>query len=85
MKYLHDAGFKAIAMRDLAKYVDWRQKPSDPWKIIEERKARLREALWDKWPVPRVSRRLLASPESLIANPRILESGSGFSDSVIHD
>jgi len=38
MKYLHEEGFKAIAVRDLAKYVDWRQKPSDPWKIIEERK-----------------------------------------------
>jgi peptidoglycan/xylan/chitin deacetylase (PgdA/CDA1 family) len=41
MKYLHDEGFKAIAMRDLAKYVDWRQKPDDPWKIIEQRKAEL--------------------------------------------
>jgi peptidoglycan/xylan/chitin deacetylase (PgdA/CDA1 family) len=39
MKYLHDGGFKAIAVRDLAKYVDWRQKPSDPWKVIEERKS----------------------------------------------
>ena len=38
MKYLHDEGFKAIAVRDLAKYVDWRQKPDDPWKIIEQRK-----------------------------------------------
>ena len=41
MKYLHEQGFKAIAMRDLAKYVDWRQKPEDPWKIIEQRKAQL--------------------------------------------
>jgi len=38
MKYLHDEGFKAIAMRDLARYVDWRKKPDDPWKIIEQRK-----------------------------------------------
>jgi peptidoglycan-N-acetylglucosamine deacetylase len=38
MKYLHDEGFKAIAVRDLAKYVDWRQKPDDPWMIIEQRK-----------------------------------------------
>jgi peptidoglycan-N-acetylglucosamine deacetylase len=38
MKYLHDEGFKAIAMRDLATYVDWHQKPADPWKVIEERK-----------------------------------------------
>jgi len=41
MKYLHDEGFKAIAMRDLATYVDWRQKPTDPWKVIEERKTQL--------------------------------------------
>jgi peptidoglycan/xylan/chitin deacetylase (PgdA/CDA1 family) len=38
MKYLHDEGFKAIAMRDLAKYVDWTQKPADPWRVIEQRK-----------------------------------------------
>jgi peptidoglycan/xylan/chitin deacetylase (PgdA/CDA1 family) len=37
MKYLHDEGFKAIAVRDLARYVDWRQKPDDPWKVIEQR------------------------------------------------
>ena len=41
MKYLHDEGFKAIAMRDLAKHVDWRQKPDDPWAIIEQRKREL--------------------------------------------
>jgi len=41
MKYLHDDGFKVIAVRDLAKYVDWRQKPADPWKVIEQRKAEL--------------------------------------------
>jgi peptidoglycan/xylan/chitin deacetylase (PgdA/CDA1 family) len=41
MKYLHDEGFKAIAMRDLAKYVDWTQKPADPWRVIEERKGAL--------------------------------------------
>ena len=40
MKYLHDEGYKAIAVRDLAKYVDWQQKPADPWKIIEIRKRR---------------------------------------------
>ena len=42
MKYLHEGGFKAIAMRDLAKYVDWRQKPADPWKVIEQRRELLR-------------------------------------------
>jgi peptidoglycan/xylan/chitin deacetylase (PgdA/CDA1 family) len=41
MKYLHDEGFKAIAMRDLANYVDWRQKPADAWKIIEQRRSEL--------------------------------------------
>jgi peptidoglycan/xylan/chitin deacetylase (PgdA/CDA1 family) len=41
MKYLHDEGFTAIALRDLARYVEWRQKPSDPWKIIEQRKSDL--------------------------------------------
>ena len=41
MKYLHDERFKAIAVRDLAKYVDWAQKPADPWKIIDQRKSEL--------------------------------------------
>lgn len=43
MKYLHDEGFKVIALRDLAKYVDWTQKPTDPWRVIEERKAAMKE------------------------------------------
>ena len=43
MKYLHDEGFKVIAVRDLAKYVDWTQKPADPWRVIEERKAAMKE------------------------------------------
>jgi len=37
MKYLHGEGFTAIAVRDLARYVDWRQRPDDPWEIINER------------------------------------------------
>jgi peptidoglycan/xylan/chitin deacetylase (PgdA/CDA1 family) len=41
MKYFHDEGFKVIAVRDLANYVDWRQKPDDPWKIIEQRRSPL--------------------------------------------
>lgn len=41
LKYLHDEGFTVIALRDLAKYVDWRQKPADAWKIIEQRKREL--------------------------------------------
>ena len=38
MKYLHDEGYKVIALRDLAKYVDWTQAPADAWRVIEERK-----------------------------------------------
>jgi peptidoglycan-N-acetylglucosamine deacetylase len=41
MKYLHDGGFTVIALRDLAKYVDWKQRPADPWQIIEQRKKAL--------------------------------------------
>ena len=43
MEYLHDNSFKVIALRDLAKYVDWEQKPADPWRVIEERKAAMKE------------------------------------------
>ena len=39
MKYLHDEKFKVIALRDLADYVDWRQKPADPFGVIEARGA----------------------------------------------
>lgn len=41
MKHLHDEGYTTIALRDLAKYVDWRQKPADPLTIIEQRKREL--------------------------------------------
>ena len=41
MKYLHDEAFTVIALKDLARYVDWRQKPDDPWRIIEQRKREL--------------------------------------------
>jgi peptidoglycan/xylan/chitin deacetylase (PgdA/CDA1 family) len=41
MDYLDAAGFHTIAVRDLAKYVDWQHKPADPWKIIEQRKNEL--------------------------------------------
>jgi peptidoglycan-N-acetylglucosamine deacetylase len=43
MKYLHDEGYRVIALRDLAKYVDWTQRPADPWRVIEERKAALKQ------------------------------------------
>ena len=45
MKYLKDEGFKAIALRDLAKYVDWTQKPDDAWRVIEERKRAIKPPL----------------------------------------
>jgi len=38
MQYLHDERFTVIALRDLAKYVDWRKTPADPWLVIEQRK-----------------------------------------------
>jgi len=38
MKYLRDEGFRAIAMRDLATYVDRTRKPADPWAIIQRRR-----------------------------------------------
>jgi peptidoglycan/xylan/chitin deacetylase (PgdA/CDA1 family) len=41
MKYLHDEHFTVIALRDLARYVDWKQRPDDPWRIIEQRKTQL--------------------------------------------
>jgi hypothetical protein len=43
MKYLHDERFTAIAVRDLARYVDWRRRPADPWQVIEARKKALRQ------------------------------------------
>ena len=44
MKYLHDERYKVIALRDVAKYVDWKEKPSDPWRVIQERKGALKQA-----------------------------------------
>ena len=43
MQYLHDQGVKAIAMRDLAKYVDRMKKPADPWAVIERRQKALQK------------------------------------------
>lgn len=39
MKHLHDEGYKVIALRDLARFVDPTREPSDPFAIIEKRKA----------------------------------------------
>src|SRR5262249_26553231 len=38
LDYLAQNGFKVIAMRDLAKYVDPNVVPSNPWGVIEDRK-----------------------------------------------
>ena len=39
LKFLHDGNFKVIALRDLARYVDPQNKPTDPMAIINRRKA----------------------------------------------
>lgn len=43
MNYLAKNGFKVIAMRDLAKYVDPNIAPADPRKIIEDRQKLLKQ------------------------------------------
>jgi peptidoglycan/xylan/chitin deacetylase (PgdA/CDA1 family) len=42
MRHLADNGFKVIAMRDLARYVDASKLPTDPQAVIEDRQAKLR-------------------------------------------
>jgi peptidoglycan/xylan/chitin deacetylase (PgdA/CDA1 family) len=44
MKYLHDEGFTAIALRDLARYVDAQKAPTDPFEVLERRKASLEKS-----------------------------------------
>lgn len=39
MKFLHDERFRVIALRDLAKFVDAEMEPSEPFAVIEKRKA----------------------------------------------
>lgn len=41
MAWLHKEGFKVIALRDLARYVDERKFPADPLEIMERRKRAL--------------------------------------------
>src|SRR5437660_4001702 len=43
--YLHTNGFKAIALRDLARYVDPEQTPADALAIVEKRKGERKEVL----------------------------------------
>jgi peptidoglycan-N-acetylglucosamine deacetylase len=44
MKYLHDEGYKVIALRDLARYVDSKRLPEDPWAVIRRRKQEIAQA-----------------------------------------
>ncbi len=39
LKFLHEGGYRAIALRDLAKYVDPDAVPADPVAVVERRKA----------------------------------------------
>jgi peptidoglycan/xylan/chitin deacetylase (PgdA/CDA1 family) len=45
LQFLHDGGYKVVALRDLARYVAPDQVPPDPLDVIEERKAARRETL----------------------------------------
>ncbi len=38
VKYLADNGYRVVALRDLARYVDPTVVPSNPWSVIEDRK-----------------------------------------------
>jgi peptidoglycan/xylan/chitin deacetylase (PgdA/CDA1 family) len=39
MKFLHDQGYKVVALRELARFVEAGQEPAEPFAIIEKRKA----------------------------------------------
>jgi hypothetical protein len=41
LKYLADNGYRVVALRDLARFVDPNIVPPDPWGVIEDRKKRL--------------------------------------------
>jgi peptidoglycan/xylan/chitin deacetylase (PgdA/CDA1 family) len=41
LKYLADNGYRTVALRDLARYVDPSIVPSNPWGVIDDRKALL--------------------------------------------
>ncbi|MCI0747772.1 MAG: CehA/McbA family metallohydrolase [Verrucomicrobia subdivision 3 bacterium] len=45
MRHLHTNGFKVIALRDLARYVDPEQAPANPLAIVEKRKGERKEVL----------------------------------------
>ena len=39
MQYLHQEGYRVVALRDIARHVDPAARNQDPWEIIHERKA----------------------------------------------
>ncbi len=41
VKYLADNGYRVVALRDLARYVDPKAVPSNPWGVIQDRKRSL--------------------------------------------
>lgn len=41
MEWLHANGYRAIALRDVARYADPERAPADPWAVIQQRQARL--------------------------------------------
>ncbi len=41
VEWLHLNGYRAIAMRDLSRFVDLEKAPAEPWAIIQERTAKL--------------------------------------------
>jgi hypothetical protein len=41
IEYLAANGFRVIALRDLARYIDPEVLPADPWRVIEDRKREL--------------------------------------------
>lgn len=45
VKYLADNGYRVVALRDLARYVDPAVVPSNPWGVIEDRKRLLSSGL----------------------------------------
>jgi peptidoglycan-N-acetylglucosamine deacetylase len=42
LKHLHDEKFTVIALRDLARYVDWKKVPADPWAVVKKRTEHLK-------------------------------------------
>jgi peptidoglycan/xylan/chitin deacetylase (PgdA/CDA1 family) len=44
MKYLHDEGYRVIALRDLARYVDPADLPGDPQRVMRRRQEELKHA-----------------------------------------